>query len=172
MVITKTNASLTLSALALGSILTLAQGADAEQSEGARASTPAAPVESLRLEVPFQGGAFAFVDLGKKGLGPGDMFVTSDLPVIDPSTRKRMGSMDRWELILSARHNGSVAGETALRLADGNVIIDGLVRHTDEPNVFAVTGGTGSYAGVGGTLTVVRENTRRKVVVMRLEIVR
>ena len=80
--------------------------------------------------------------------------------------------MDGWEIILSGRHDGSVAGATVLRLADGNVIIDGMVRHTDDPNIFAVTGGTGSYVGVGGTMTVLRENRRRKVVIMRLEIVR
>jgi hypothetical protein len=172
MAISKTNVTLTLSAVALGSILTLAHGADADPAEGPQAPTSAAVVESMRLEVPFQGGADAFIDLGKKGLGAGDLFVGSDLPVSNPSTGKKVGSMDGWEIILSAHHNGSVAGGTALRLADGNVIIDGMVRHTDDPNVFAVTGGTGSYVGVGGTMTVVRENTRRKVVIMRLEIVR
>jgi hypothetical protein len=171
MAISKTNTMLTIGALALGSILGLAHGADADEADGAPAPTSAAVVESLRLEVPFQGGAAAFLDLGKKGLGPGDLFVSSDLPVTDAATGKRVGSMDGWEIILSAHHDGSVAGETVLRLADGNVLVDGMVRHTDDPNVFAVTGGTGSYVGVGGTMTVVRENTRRKVVIMRLDIV-
>ncbi len=172
MSISKTSTTLTLSAVALGSILVLTNGADAEQAARPQAPTPAATVDSWRLEVPFQGGASAFLDLGKKGLGAGDIFVGSDLPVTNRSTGTRMGSMDGWEIILSGRHDGSVAGATVLRLADGNVMIDGMVRHTDDPNIFAVTGGTGSYVGVGGTMTVLRENRRRKVVIMRLEIVR
>ena len=172
MSISKTSTTLTLSAVALGSILVLTNGADAEQAAGSQAPARAAVVDSLRLEVPFQGGASAFLDLGKKGLGAGDIFVGSDLPVTNRSTGKKVGSMDGWEIILSGRHDGSVAGATVLRLADGNVIIDGMVRHTDDPNTFAVTGGTGSYVGVGGTMTVLRENRRRKVVIMRLEIVR
>jgi hypothetical protein len=168
----KTNTILTLSAVALGSILLFTNIADADSVEGPHEVAPAAVIESLLLEVPFQGGAFAFVDLGKNGLSPGDMFVSSDMPVSNASTGKKLGSMDGWEIILSAHHNGTVAGTTLLRLPDGNVTIDGTVRHTDDPNTFAVTGGTGTYAGVSGTMEVVRENTRRKVVIMRLELTR
>ena len=64
MSISKTSTTLTLSAVALGSILVLTNGADAEQAAGPQAPARAAVVDSLRLEVPFQGGASAFLDLG------------------------------------------------------------------------------------------------------------
>jgi hypothetical protein len=172
MTINKTVGTLTLSAVVLGSLVAISSGADAEQAGVAPTPLATAVVETLRLQVPFQGGTGAYVDLGKKGLGAGDIFVGSDLPVRNLATGKRIGSMDGWEIILSAHHDGTVAGATVLHLADGNVIIDGMVRHTDEPNIFAVTGGTGTYVGVSGTMTVVRENRRRKVNIMRLEITR
>jgi hypothetical protein len=172
MAISKTNTTLTLSAVALGSILLFTHGADADDLHPLPAAAAPTVVKSLQLEVPFQGGAFAFIDLGKKGLTPGDMFVSSDLPVSNASTGRKLGSMDGWEIILSAHHHGTVAGSTMLRLPDGNVTIDGTVRHTDDPNTFAVTGGTGTYSGVSGTLAVVRENTQRKVVIMHLELTR
>ena len=47
-----------------------------------------------------------------------------------------------------------------------------MIRHTDKPLRQTVTGGTGRYAGVGGQLVLLKENSKRKVEVMRLELVR
>jgi len=167
--INRTAALLSVGVATLGSALAFANslGGDA----GAAPPAPASVTETIRVEVPWQGGTFAQIDLGRQGLGPGDMFVGSNLPIRDPVTGKRIGSTDGWEIILSGRHNGTVAGQSVLRFANGSVIVDGLVHHTDKPNVFAVTGGTGSYSGVGGTMTLLREDSKRKVEIMRLDLV-
>jgi hypothetical protein len=105
-------------------------------------------------------------------LGAGDMFLVTDLPVLDGRTGRRLGQSDGVELILSARHAGTVTDQTTLRLPGGHVEIDGIIRHTDAPLRMTVTGGTGRYAGVSGQLTLLREDTDRKVSVMRLTLLR
>jgi hypothetical protein len=94
------------------------------------------------------------------------------MPVLDNATNVRIGSSDAVELIVSRRHDGTVTSEGTLRLRGGHVELDGVVRHTDSPFRVSVTGGTGKYLGVGGQLTLLREDTKRKVVVMKLELVR
>ena len=162
MAITKTNTTLTLSTVALGSILLLPTGPTPNEAGLPRQQRHQLGPVLAAWKFPSRAERSPYRPR-KEGARPGDMFVSSDMPVHNASTGERIGSMDGWEIILSAHHDGSVAGATVLRLADGNVTIDGIVRHTDEPNIFAVTGGTGTYVGVSGTLTVVRENTRRKV---------
>jgi hypothetical protein len=73
---------------------------------------------------------------------------------------------------VSKRHDGTVVNQSTLRLPGGHVDIDGVVRHTDLPFRTSVTGDTGLYLGTGGQLTLIREDTARKVVVMKLELVR
>jgi hypothetical protein len=73
---------------------------------------------------------------------------------------------------VSKRHDGTVVGQGTLRLPGGHVELDGVVRHTDSPFRASVTGGTGRYLGVGGQLTLLKEDHVRKVVVMRLELTR
>ena len=46
-----------------------------------------------------------------------------------------------------------------------------MIRHTDKPMRWTVTGGTGRYAGVGGQLVLLKEDGKRKVEVMKLELV-
>ena len=75
-------------------------------------------------------------------------------------------------MIVSARHDGTVTSQSTLRLPGGHIDIDGVIRHTDHPLRNTVTGGTGRYLGVGGQLTLLREDQHRKVEVMRLELVR
>ena len=59
-----------------------------------------------------------------------------------------------------------------MRLTGGHVDIDGIIRHTDDPLQMTVTGGTGSYLGVTGQLTMIKEDAHRKVSIMRLELIR
>lgn len=128
--------------------------------------------QQLTLSSPFEGGDFHYIDLGKKGLGPGDMFTITGLPVHDENTGQRVASVDADELILSARHDGTVIQESTYRFADGTVTVAGAIRHNDHPIRVPVTGGTGAYVGVTGQLRELREDNDRKVAIFRLVLIR
>ena len=120
---------------------------------------------------PFTGGHSHYVDLGKKGLGAGDLFLGVGSPMLDHDTGLKIGSADGTETIVSARHDGTVEMDETLRLADGLVMLSGVVRHTDTPFRLAVVGGTGAYAGARGQISQVKEDRRHKVTVLQLDLV-
>jgi len=166
--------------LALASTLTLfvhttgsaaPSTAATESRAGAESSPSGRNVETLILAFPFQGGHTQFIDRGKKGLSPGDLFLGTGLPILDNQTGRRIGTSDSVELIVSTRHDGTVTSQGTLRLPGGHIELEGVARHTDAPFRFTVTGGTGRYLGVGGQMTLLREDNQRKMSVMRLKLV-
>jgi hypothetical protein len=140
---------------------------------GRTATATAAPTttQTMVLAFPFQGGHQRIIDRGPKGLGAGDLVLSTGMPILDNASGQRVGTGDAVELIVSKRHDGTVVDQSTLRLPGGHVDIDGVVRHTDSPFRASVTGGTGRYLGTGGQLTLIKEDTARKVVVMKLELV-
>jgi hypothetical protein len=149
--------------LAGTALLTSALAASAAPTES---RTRAA--ETIVFATPWDGGQLNYVDLGAKGVGPGDLFLITGLPM--RADGKRIGTMEAVETILSARHDGTVGLQVTLRLPGGNVMIDGIGRHTDQPFRLAVVGGTGKYSNVRGQLVLVREDEERKVTIERLVI--
>jgi hypothetical protein len=89
--------------------------------------------QELTLSNPFEGGDFHYIDLGKPGLAPGDMFTITGLPGHDESTGRRVGSMEASETILSTWHDVTVIQDAAYRLRGGTVTVAGALRHTDHP---------------------------------------
>jgi hypothetical protein len=136
------------------------------------ATATAAHTTTMVLAFPFQGGHQRVIDRGPKGLGAGDLILSTGQPILDNASGHRVGTADSVELIVSKRHDGTVVSRGTLRLQGGHVDIDGVVRHTDSPFRVSVTGGTGIYLGTGGQLTLIKEDAARKVVIMRLELVR
>ena len=169
----RTTTKLACSLVAAG-IATLAVLAGPEHSLATvqPSAEPSPGRQQLTLSSPFEGGDFHYIDLGKKGLGPGDMFTITGLPVHDENTGRRIASVDADETILSARHDGTVIQEATYRFADGTVTVAGAIRHTDHPIRLPVTGGTGEYVGVTGQLRELREDNDRKVVIFRLVLIR
>jgi hypothetical protein len=133
--------------------------------------TPTSTTEEMVLSFPFQGGHQRLINRGPKSIGPGDLFLSTGMPVLDTATGHRIGTSDATELIVSTRHDGTVLGQSTLRLRGGHVELDGVVRHTDSPFRVSITGGTGRYLGVGGQLTMLREDDVHKAVVMKLELI-
>jgi hypothetical protein len=165
----------TIAVLTLGAAVALTTAMAVSPTSAApsdRSTASRGAIDTMVLAFPFQGGHQRFIDRGKKGISPGDLFLGTGLPILDNATGKRIGTGDSVELIVSARHDGTVTNQSTLRLPGGHVELDGVVRHTDHPFRTTVIGGTGRYLGVGGQLTLLRENTHRKVVVMKLELVR
>ncbi|MFC4784217.1 hypothetical protein ACT8ZV_07070 [Nocardioides sp. MAHUQ-72] len=155
--------------LGTGIGLTAFAGGSTTAAPAGRTNDPPARTETMVLAFPWVGGHMRYIDNGKAGEGPGDLFLGTDGPILDNATGQRVGVGDFVELIVSGRHDGTVTGQTTLRLAGGHVDLDGIVRHTDDPFRTPVVGGTGRYVGVTGQLTLLRSDSHRKVEVMRLE---
>ena len=130
------------------------------------AAAAAAP-RTLTLSIPWDDhGKTRFIDRGKKGESPGDLYLTSGVPVRDERTGRRVGELDAWEMILSMAHNGTVFQSGAVHLRDGSLQAAGIIRHTDGDQAGSLTG-TGAYANVRGQVTN-REDPRRKVNIMEV----
>lgn len=144
----------------------------AGSSQNGWITTAPTTTQTMVLAFPFQGGHQRVIDRGTKGLGAGDLILSTGQPILDNASGQRVGTSDAVELIVSKRHDGTVFSRSTLRLPRGHVDIDGIVRHTDSPFRVSITGGTGIYLGTGGQLTLIKEDPARKVVIMKLELVR
>ena len=132
-----------------------------------QAAAAAAP-RTLTLSVPWDDrGKTRFIDRGKKGESPGDLYLTSGVPVRDERTGRRVGELDAWEMILSMTHNGTVFQSGAVHLRDGSLQGAGIIRHTNGDQAQSLTAGTGAYANVRGHVTN-REDPRRKVNILEI----
>src|SRR3954451_5909712 len=125
---------------------------------------------TMTLSTPFDGGHSAQLDIGKRGFSAGDMFTVTGQPVSDEATGRRIGSLDAIETLVSRRHHGTTSMAATLRLAHGTLHGAGVIRHTDAHPRLPVTGGTGTYAGARGQLTITEDDTHKKTI-MRLELV-
>jgi len=129
-----------------------------------RADAVAGP-RVLTLTEPFVGGKTRYLDVGKKGISPGDMFLSTDVPLSDLQTGKRVGTSDGMETFVSLRHQGTVWLHVAGRLRDGRIEGSGLLRHSDRRQSLPVTGGTGAYAGARGEMTVTEDRKHKRNVI-------
>ena len=126
-----------------------------------RADAAAGP-RTLTFTEPFVGGKTRYLDVGKKGISPGDMFLTTDVPVFDLQTGKRVGTSDGMETFVSTRHQGTVWLHGTTRLRDGRIEGGGLLRHSDRKQSLPITGGTGAYAGARGEVTVTEDRKHKR----------
>lgn len=93
--------------------------------------------------------SFTFVDTGDAGDSIGDYGVFSD-PVADTKSGRVVGRID---VQCIAAYVDQCRGSISLD-GRGQITFDGVTPVDVDPDVFAVTGGTGRFAGVGGTMTV------------------
>ena len=130
--------------------------------------TPAASAidapQTMTFSEPFAGGGGQnrYIDLGKKGMSPGDLILHTDQPAVDARTGRRVGTSDGVERILSAKHKGTVAFSDTVRLADGRIEVAGTLRHTDRNPALAVIGGTGAYANARGQVTITEDAKHKR----------
>jgi hypothetical protein len=93
---------------------------------------------------------FTFIDTGAAGDSIGDYDVFSD-PVADAKSGKVVGRIDVQCIVAYADQcRGSISLD-----GRGQITFDGITPRGVDPDVYAITGGTGSFAGAGGSLTVV-----------------
>ncbi len=94
---------------------------------------------------------FNFLDLGKKGLTPGDQFTQADALFING---KRVGSDGLACTFTRVAGNFNQAQcLLTLRLPKGQITAQTLSSSTAKAFVFAITGGTGAYRDAGGYIT-------------------
>ena len=154
-----------LAAAGLAAVSVLS-GPGVEASRPSQAPEPR--TQRLTISTPFEGGDFHYVDVGKKDIGPGDMFTIVGLPVRNEATGQRIGVLDGLETVLSARNDGTVSQQMTFRFRGGTVTVAGILRHTDKPIRLPVVGGTGKYLGVSGQMREIREDPKRNVSISRL----
>jgi len=123
------------------------------------ASAPAAPSSSFTLVASLDRHSMVRVDAPPKGTSPGDVFVFS-------TSLRRAGKPDgRAEFVqtvVDPRYRG-VSMRADLLLADGTLELQGAglsrrapggAKPSSETDM-AIVGGTGAYAGEGGTMKLV-----------------
>ena len=154
--------------LVVGGVIWTAGGAStgAEQSDGgwpvaasvaSAAGTTAGP--RADLVVTTREIRSAGVDLEPRGDSPGDFFHFEEL-LFRPGTNRVIGrDAVRCELgIRTFQCNATIRIN-----GKGKIVIDGALM-SESDNVIPVTGGTGRFAGVGGTLRVLESGARTRLV--------
>lgn len=154
----------TLIAVALTGAAAATGGIAFAGSHDVRAGAAAGP-RTLTFTEPFVGGKTRYLDLGKKGVSPGDMFLSTDVPVFDLQSGTRVGTSDGMETFVSIRHRGTVWLHGTTRLRDGRIEGGGLLRHSDRSQSLPITGGTGAYAGARGEVTVTEDRKHKRNVI-------
>jgi Dirigent-like protein len=132
---------------------------------GAQQTSP----PTFALASPFGSGHSARLETGRRGFSPGDEFFTTGAKLLDPTSGRRVGATDGMEIVVGRAGQGTVALTGTLRLTDGRIHMQGLIRHSDTPQQLPVVGGTGAYEGASGTVTV-REDMRRKRNIMEVRL--
>jgi hypothetical protein len=109
---------------------------------------------------------FSVVDLGRRGRSPGDLSVTRRLLYNKGITPRPIGHS---ELVCVYTGGGSSSCNGTYTLPAGKIVVGGAI-HYRQFFQLAVTGGTGRYNNVGGTLTVTSlgGRPRRDLVLFRL----
>jgi hypothetical protein len=158
------------SVLAASSVVGLSGPGSGTPVVATAATTSALAATTTLIAVPFNGGKQRQINLGRKSLGAGDMFLTTGTPVRDDATGRGLGTLDGVETIIAPAHNGTASQQLTMRLAAGTLTLAGIIRHSDRHAALAITGGTGIYHSARGQLILQREDNTRKVTVFTLEI--
>jgi hypothetical protein len=93
--------------------------------------------------------SFHFVDLGPKGVSPGDE--TTFTKRVTNLAGDTIGSSQGTCVVITAVQNNPKSAEchSTFHLGQGTLQVDGL-DHLKEPQAFAIVGGTGRYRDAGG----------------------
>jgi len=109
---------------------------------------------------------FARVDVGRRGYSPGDMQITR-VRLFNRKLRKR--PLGNGQLVCTATGEKFWNCTGTYVLPAGKITVSGAMIYSDFFDM-AVTGGTGRYNNVRGTLVVTRLRRAEKLMVFRLVI--
>jgi hypothetical protein len=134
-----------LSILGLAGVLVLVGGGLTMAFAGNNITTP----ETLVLtETSLKG---KFVEVGKPGFGPGDSFLFVD-SLTDPADGSRVGTV-RGQCTVQIGH-WQICQVGGFLDGRGEIVVSGVSRSTEQPIPldFAITGGTGEFENVRGSV--------------------
>jgi hypothetical protein len=143
---------LTISGLAAIAVALLLVTSGSAQSTGGR---------TLTFFESNKGSTFKFIDEPPKSrrgheISIGDEIAFSQ-PILDRRGGTAIGRAYGTGTFVKGTKPGNalVLGRGALKLADGEIIVEGLLRSTDSPHTdtLAVVGGTGAYEGARGSFS-------------------
>ncbi len=141
--------------IALTSAATCAAAAVAAALAGSLSAASQQPGrETFSLCTQEQSGFDRMIDVGRKGFSPGDYSVGVK-PLFDAATGARKGRLVSTFTFVQpiGKNGGRGYVEGTHELADGKITFYGSFSFSDDDVAFAVTGGTGAYSGVRGTVT-------------------
>jgi hypothetical protein len=125
-----------------------ASGGSVSAAEAGSEAAYRGPVwKQIRLTEVF-GPRFTFVDVGRKGDSPGDYGVFRD-PVFNTKGEK-VGTID---VQCIAAYADQCQGSIRI-VGRGQITFAGITPLGRDPDHYAITGGTGSFTGVGGILKI------------------
>lgn len=140
-----------------------ASGATDAATDAGMEPVIAGPVwKTLRLTEQYSS-RFTFVDVGKKGDSPGDYGVFKD-PVVN-SGGVRIGTIDAQ--CISA-YSDQCSGSIRIP-GRGQITFAGISPLNVDPDHYAITGGTGIYAGVGGAIVIAFPNNNSASLTLMLK---
>jgi hypothetical protein len=108
-----------------------------------------------------------FVNVGKSRFGPGDSFLFVD-SLTDPADGSRVGTV-RGQCTVQIGHWQTCQVGGFLR-GRGEIFVSGVTQATQQPTAldFAITGGTGEFANVRGTVHVVPVSNTEETTTLKL----
>ncbi|CAN5504609.1 hypothetical protein BH20ACT23_BH20ACT23_03650 [soil metagenome] len=112
--------------------------------------------ETIRASEVFRDddeGEFNFIDLNGPGETSGDYFVFSD-GVFNREGTRRMGRVSGDFMWVEFGRNAGAEIDATFVLSQGMLTVEGFNEFRDDSPVLAITGGTGRYSNVSGTLEV------------------
>ena len=113
------------------------------------AASPAAAGGATSFTLLLPATTSTYVDLGRKSYSAGDFFLSRG-PLLDPTTRTRVGRLGGTWTILS-RQADQAAFNVGLKA--GTLFVVGRISHTAPRSILTVTGGTGRFRTARGTVT-------------------
>jgi hypothetical protein len=119
-------------------------------TEAAGSASAQSQTSVLTLLAPA-GGTSTSIDLGKRGISPGDEFVTTNAPLRRPQSHVRAGRIDLIETAMGATR--SSLSFTA-QLPHGTLQVLGVYNPNNTRFTLPIVGGTGTYLGARGAVTL------------------
>jgi hypothetical protein len=140
---------------------------------GLATATPSRQTAARTMTVVIKNRDYSSIDLPPSGEGIGDLRV-GNAQLWNRTEKRRVGS---FHLLCALTERGAKVQWTTcdftFRLAGGEITTQGVQRRASissvaEPDVEAIVGGTGLYAGARGTARLLRSKPDKRTIILRL----
>ena len=142
--------------------------AAATATAGIAFATSAHGAGGTTLHLVNHDAGFAYQDVKPKQL-PKKGSLGDTLTIAGRLTGDRKGTSALVCTVTQAGKGGNELCQGIAYLSDGTIVFSGRSNQDDSPSPLAVTGGTGAYAGAGGTITTTDGKHNTTLVTIALE---